>query len=331
MPNPYGDQVRLLVCQSKDASRTPLARHLDQIAKHQASAGMRLLALGCLVVVLLSLLPASAAAQQAKDADKKLKNRSLSWSPPDLDSRVRGLAASSACDLDTAREQAAERTSNLINVLQNFTAREKIAFQSLDREGFVTESGSEAFNYIVIFNKEEGEPVIEERRNPVGGSSSAMAGRSRGLPEMVLMFLPNLQGDYEMKCDGETTWQGQRSWVVHFQQRSDKPSRTFSFSSPSRTYSASLKGHAWIAADSGEVMHLEVGLMHGIPALKVFQWSLSIDYAPVRFQTKDVKLWLPETADAYFDFGDHRTVVFHTFGEFLLFSVDTHEKIEKPN
>jgi hypothetical protein len=283
----------------------------------------------CLTAVLLSLLAASITAQQSADADKKFKNRSMYWSPPDLDSRVRGLSASSACDLATVLAQAAERTSNLINVLQNFTAQEKIRFQSSDREGFVKESGSEAFNYIVVFHKGDGEPVVDERRSPSGGSSYAIA--SRGLPEMVLMFLPNLQADYEMKCDGETTWEGQRSWVLHFQQRSDKPSRTFSFSDLSHTYSASLKGHAWIAADSGEVMHLEVGLIQGIPALRVFHWSLSINYAPVRFQTKDVTVWLPETADAYFDLGDHRTVIFHTFTEFLLFSVGTNQKIEKPN
>jgi hypothetical protein len=283
----------------------------------------------CLIAVLVSLLPASIAAQQSTDADKKFKNRTMHWSPPDLDSRVRGLSTSSVCDLATVLAQAAERTSNLINVLQNFTAQEKIRFQSSDREGFVRESGSEAFNYIVVFHKGDGEPVVDERRSPAGESSYAIA--SRGLPEMVLMFLPNLQADYEMKCDGETTWEGQRSWVLHFQQRSDEPSRTFSFSDLSHTYSASLKGHAWIAADSGEVMHLEVGLIQGIPALRVFHWSLSINYAPVRFQTKDVRVWLPETADAYFDFGDHRTVIFHTFAEFLLFSVETNQKIEKPN
>lgn len=285
----------------------------------------------CLIAVLLCLLPASVTAQKSTDADKKFKNRSMSWSPPDLDSRVRGLSTPSACDLATVLAQAAERTSNLISVLQNFTAQEKIRFQSSDREGFVTESGSEAFNYIVVFHKGDGEPVVDERRDPVGGSSSAMASQGRGLPELVLMFLPNLQADYEMKCDGETTWAGQRSWVIHFQQRSDKPSRTFSFSDLSHTYSASLKGHAWIAADSGEIMHLEVGVMQGIPALKVFHWSLSINYAPVRFQTKDVRVWLPETTDAYFDFGDHRTVIFHKFAGFLLFSVDTNQKIEKPN
>jgi hypothetical protein len=284
----------------------------------------------CLIAVLSSLLPASVAAQST-DAGRKFKNRGMSWSPPDLDTRVRGLSTSSACDLATVREQAAERTSNLINVLQNFTAQEKIAFQSSDRQGFVTDSGSEAFNYIVVFHNGDGEPIVDERRNPGGGSSSVIAGQSRGLPEMVLMFLPNLQSDYEMTCDGETTWEGQRSWVVHFQQRSDRPSRTFSFSDLSHNYPASLKGHAWIAADSGEIMHLEVGLMHGIPALRVFQWSLSINYAPVRFQTKDVRVWLPETADAYLDFGDRRTVVFHTFAEFLLFSVDTDQKIAKPH
>jgi hypothetical protein len=330
MLNAPRQQGQITSLSVKECIENAVGSRLDEIVKNLVGAWMWAAALCCLIAVLLSLPPAPVAAQQSTDADRKSKNRGISWSPPDLDHRVRGASTSSACDLATVLEQAAERTSNLINVLQNFTAQEKIAFESWDRQGFVTDSGSEAFNYIVVFHNGDGEPVVDERRNPVGDSSSALAGQSRGLPEMVLMFLPNLQGDYEMTCDGETTWEGQRSWVIHFQQRPNKVSRTFSFSDPSHTYSASLKGHAWIAADSGEIMHLEIGLMHGIPAMRIFQWSLSIDYAPVRFQTKDVRVWLPESADAYFDFGDHRIVVFHRFAEFLLFSVDTDQKIEKP-
>jgi hypothetical protein len=117
---------------------------------------------------------------------------------------------------------------------------------------------------------------------------------------------------------------------VEFQQRPDRPARTFSFSNPSGSYSAQLKGRAWIAADSGEILHLETGTMQGLPAVHVYHWFLSITYAPVRFQTRDVRVWLPHIADAYSDFGDHRNIVYHTFSDFLLFSVDTDQKIEKP-
>jgi hypothetical protein len=38
---------------------------------------------------------------------------------------------------------------------------------------------------------------------------------------------------------------------------------------------------------------------------------------------------LPQTVDAYCDFEDHRTIAYHTFTNFMLFSVRTDQAIEK--
>jgi hypothetical protein len=68
----------------------------------------------------------------------------------------------------------------------------------------------------------------------------------------------------------------------------------------------------------------------GIPAAHVKELYLSIDYAPVQFRTRNVRVWLPQTVDAYGDFGDHRTIIYHTFANFLLFSVQTDQVIDTP-
>lgn len=287
--------------------------------------------LACILssAVLMSFASPIAGSPQARE--KKLKNRNLYWNPPKLDSPVRSVVLSPPCDLASVLQQAAASTSALITELQNFTAQEEISYQNSDRQGFIQEAGSESFDYVVIFNHSGGKPLLQESRKATRGSNlSAIANQSRGLPELVLMFLPNIQPDYEMKCEGLDQWQGQRAWVVHFQQRPDKPSRTFSFQGLGELYPTSLKGHAWIAADSGEVVHLETGLMQGIPAAKLHQWSLAIDYVPVQFRARDVKIWLPESADTYTDFGDDREIVYHTFKDFMLFSTETEQKIEKP-
>jgi hypothetical protein len=278
------------------------------------------------------LAPASSlAAQQTEASEKKLKNRSLSWNPPKVDSPVRSVSPSPPCVLADVLEQAGERTNELLTNLQNFTAQEKISYQVSDRQGFSLDGGSEMFDYVVIFHQAAGEPAVEESRSPKHGSSlSDTAAQSRGLPELVLLFHPNLQDDYEMRCEGAAEWEGQRTWVVHFQQRPEKPGRTFSFRFNNTVYPARLKGNAWIAADSGEVVHLETALMEGIPPVRVHQWSLAIDYVPVQFRTRDVKIWLPEIANSYYDYGDHRAIVYHTFTDFLLFSIQTDQKIAKP-
>lgn len=275
--------------------------------------------------------PASLAAQQSGDTDKKFKNRSLQWSPPALDSPVHSLASSPPCDLAKVLEQAAERESEQVTNLQNFTAQEKIQYQTFDRQGSILDLGSETFDYIVVFQQSPEGLLFQEKRNPTHASIlSPAATQDIGLPEMVLIFLPNMQDDYEMSCEGAVEWGGKLTWVVHFQQRKDKPSRTYSFRVDNVVYPARLKGRAWIASDTGEVVHMETGLMEAVPVVKVQHSYLSIDYAPVQFQTQSVRIWLPKLVDGFWDFGGHRTIVFHTFTNFLLFSVQTDQKIEKP-
>ena len=70
--------------------------------------------------------------------------------------------------------------------------------------------------------------------------------------------------------------------------------------------------------------------MEAVTNANVRQMYLSIEYAPVQFRTQNVRIWLPQSVDAYGDFGDHRAIIFHTFSNFLLFSVQTDQTAEKP-
>jgi VWFA-related protein len=279
----------------------------------------------------LRMIPAPLVVPPLGDSEKKLKNQSLRWNPPALDSAVSAQVSSTPCDLAKVLGQAAERESEQVAILQDFTAEEKIEYRTSDVQNFVQDSGSESFDYIVVFQQSPGGLLFQEMRNPRHGSSlSGVATQDISLPEMVLIFLPNMQDDYEMSCEGAVEWDGQLAWLVRFQQRGDKPKRTYSFRVNGTHYPVGLKGRAWIAADSGQIVRMETGLMEGVPALGVYHSYLSIDYAPVQFLTQPVRIWLPKSVDSFLDFGDHRTIIYHTFSNFLLFSVQTDQKIGKP-
>jgi hypothetical protein len=279
----------------------------------------------------LRVAPGLRAAPQAKDTQKKPKNRSLYWGPPEVDARLRSLRSSTACLLSSVLEQSGARANEMVTNLQNFTAQERIEYESLGTMANHLDGGVGTFGYTVVFEKRPEGLAVQESRLPERGSLAFPAStQDVGLPEMALIFLPDFQGDYEMSCEGTAEWNGQPTWVVHFQQRRDRPSHTVSFSDKGAVYPAKLKGRAWIAGDSGEVMHLETSLMEGIPAINVRQWYLSIEYAPVQFRTRNVRVWLPQVVDAYCNFGDHRTIIYHTFTNFMLFSVQTDQVIDKP-
>lgn len=267
--------------------------------------------------------------------ERKPKNKVLLWDPPNVDGPLHSHNSPTACVLSEVVEQAGARADELVANLENFTAREKIEYQLRGSVAHFLQGGTGNFNYTVVFGQRpEGIAVQESRTLERGTRAFPFSIQDVGLPEMALIFLPEFQGDYEMKCEGAAERNGQRTWVVHFQQRKDKPGHTASFRVKGVDYPAKLKGRAWISqatsADSGEVLHLETSLMEAIPAANVRQMYLSVDYAPVQFHTQNTRVWLPQAADAYGDFGDHYTIAYHTFTNFLLFSVQTDQIIEKP-
>lgn len=270
-------------------------------------------------------IPTPSTAPATKELGNKLQNRSLSWSPPQIDAPIRSRGSSASCVLSDILERAGARAGELYTSLQSFSAQEKIEYQALDHMGYLQDARTGTFNYVVLFQQTPAGTTVQESRQPKHGSRLLTAfTQDIGLPEMALMFLPEMQGDYEITCEGNTEWNGQTAQIVHFVSRKDKVSHTLSFrDGKGKIYPARLRGRAWIAADSGEVLHMESSLTDEIPEARVRHWYLSINYAPVQFHTQDVRMLLPQTVDAYCDFEDHRTIVYHTFTDFMLFSVQT--------
>jgi hypothetical protein len=67
-----------------------------------------------------------------------------------------------------------------------------------------------------------------------------------------------------------------------------------------------------------------------IPEIQLLSEHQTVEYGPVPFPKKNTTLWLPKTAEIYFDFRKHRYYRRHSFDHYLLFSVDTDEKRKEP-
>ncbi len=260
------------------------------------------------------------------------KTKALYWNPPDLDPRKEDRVDANECELNEVLAQAATRANALVSNLQNFTAQEHIVYRVLGGGAQQLGSGIGDFNYnAALVRHREGFTVSETRVAPQGGRPIPPTSQSIGLPEMALIFLPEIQQNYEMHCGGAVLWQGQAAWLVTLRQRKDRPDHTATFSAPNGdVYPAPLKGRAWIAQDSGEVIHLEIGLMHPVLPVGVMGWYLAIDYAPVKFRSRNVEVWLPQFAETYDDSDYRRTIISHEFSNFLLFSVDTKQETNSP-
>ncbi|HEV3254136.1 MAG TPA: hypothetical protein VG033_07000 [Candidatus Acidoferrales bacterium] len=280
----------------------------------------------------LALLCASPspAHRESRPARQAAKSRSAQWAPPDVDAPLASLASSPPCSLPGVLEQAGERAAELVGNLQNFTAREAVRYEQLDALGAGQAAQFGLFDYVVDFKFRGSGLTVDETRKLTGGSGPpAGSVDDSGLPAIALIFLPAYQNDYDLRCEGLGQWNGQPAWVIHFQQRKGRPSRTRSFRTVDAVYPARLKGRAWIASDSYQILHVETNLMQAVPLLQLRGEAVSIDYAPVQFHSQEVQLWLPRAAEVFSDFGERRFHVRHDFSDFQLFSVSVRSE-EKP-
>jgi VWFA-related protein len=280
----------------------------------------------------------SSVAAEPKKREKASTGEAGFWYPINVDAPLHDYSSES-CPLSSALQLSGVRADEMARNLQNFTAQEQIEYRVIGNSNANLQMVAGNYDYSVFFQQSGAGLAVQENRAPEPGSQPLPAGaRDVGLPEIALIFLSSFQNDYEMKCEGGTEWKGQPTWVVHFQQLPNRPTHTAVFSVNGAAYPAKLKGRAWIVEgtnndsnqDTGEVLHLELSLMESIPAAKVRQMYVSIDYGPVQFRTQNVRFWLSQDVTTYGDFGDRRTIVHHKFKNFMLFSVRTDQIIEKP-
>ena len=106
--------------------------------------------------------------------------------------------------------------------------------------------------------------------------------------------------------------------------------RGFRVGANGQLFPVALRGRAWISADSFQIVRLETNLVHGVPEIRLVAEHASIEYGAVNFQKQNVSLWLPRTAEMYFDWRGQRVHRRHTFDNYLLFSVDENQRIHTP-
>lgn len=269
--------------------------------------------------------------EQPTESKKTVGSPNPKWDPPKVDVHLKSLLVSPSCDLWEVLEHAAASSLVLASNLEKFTAQEHIEYFMLNRAGMVLEFDSGSFQYAYAIEQKRGGIVSQEFRSPLkGGHAFGASDQDIGAAALALIFHPDLQPDYEMNCEGIDTRNGQLDWVVHFQQRKDKPSRTAKFRVNNVPYSGMFKGRAWISMDSFQVVHLEANLMGGLPQIGLEELALSVDYDLVHAPSGNISLQLPNRVVSYWDFSGHRIILAHSFADFQLFTVETNENIQPP-
>lgn len=256
------------------------------------------------------------------------------WLPPDVDEEVPPVEPGTACSLEDVVQKAGKRVEEFVTNVDRFAATELLKHQSINKWGLAEPPETRKFDYVVSI--QEYRPgyfdVLEYRGNKYSPAEFPAGVETRGLPSMSLIFHPNSVGNFAMSCEGLGQWNGTPAWQVHFRQRPDKPNTTRSYriGENGRSYPVALRGRAWIAADSYQIVRVETDLVSTLPEIRLFADHTVVEYGPVRFTSRNVEMWLPQSAEVYSDWRGKRMHRRHTFSNYVLFSVDEKQWISEP-
>jgi len=255
-----------------------------------------------------------------------------SWSPVEVDAVKPAVDPRVTCPQGKVLWNAGEHVKDLVDDLAKFDAIEEVHHEELDQLGIPRREITLKFDYVASISEPvTGRFVVDEfRRGRSGTDDFPDQIATRGLPTLAFAFHPDMRDNFDMQCEGLGAWNGKSTWLVHFQQREDKPHRMQDYIVNNKIYPVSLKGRAWIDADTYEIVRLEADLAKPVPEIQLYHEHQVVEYAPVKFPKSKEELWLPKTAELTFDFRKHRYYRRHSFDRFLLFAVDAQEKRKEP-
>ncbi len=249
---------------------------------------------------------------------------SENWIPEDIDRAVPPVAPGVACSLPAVLEGAGQRIKELVQNVDRFTATEVLVHQEINPSGRMGRAVTVKFEYLVSISEERdgwlGVDELRNRSHSLDSFPSHIA--TTGTPSLVLIFHPRYISDFKTSCEGLGEWHGQPAWQVRFEQRADRLNHICSFIVRGVVYKVSLRGRAWILADSFQVAKLDTDIMESIPKIRLRLDHESIEYRPVNSPTSKLQLWLPSSTELYMDFRGHRFYRKHSFNDFKIFSVN---------
>jgi hypothetical protein len=269
-------------------------------------------------------------AGSSKEAEKDMGFRL--WSQPGIDQLIPEVAPNVPCALPQVLTAAGIQVEYLMDNLEKFEATERVEHFAVDKQGVLRSPEVRSFDYVVsVSHSSPGVLSLDEYRN--GSLDPALFPANiatEGLPAMALVFDPQMISDFDFSCEGLGMAAEGPAWQVHFQQKPNRPNPILAYVIAGNYHPVALRGRAWIDAATYQVVRLEAESVKPIPEVRLLRERLSIDYAPVEFRSRDVRLYLPSHAELLVVKDKTAFYRTHDFSNFQLFSVGAQQKISAP-
>jgi tetratricopeptide (TPR) repeat protein len=255
------------------------------------------------------------------------------WGPPSIAQSAPAISQSKACPASQVIEGTSSRVVEFVSHMNNINATEELVHEKLDDIGKPVDTKKLHFDYLVtIAEVQPGILRVDELRNGTPDPDLFPENLATlGVPAFALVFHPALRGDFDMTCEGLGILHGQPAWIVRFAQKNDRPSRLREYRIHGISHPVSMQGRVWIAPDTFQIMRLETDLVHPMPEIQLTRDYTAVEYSPVQFRAQGAAIWLPSSAELYFEVHKQRYHRSETLTHYRLFSVGATQKINQPD
>jgi hypothetical protein len=235
----------------------------------------------------------------------------------------------SACSLDDVLPHVSANAREFVDNVNRIAATEILKLERRSGKGNLEDTLQIKANYVANIQLRDSRHFsVDEYRDGLPKQSGFI--NAIGSTTLVLVFHPIHLNEFDITCEGLGTWHSTPAYLLNFQQRPDRPNTMSAFSTPTGSHSVSLKGTAWVDATTFQVLHLETDLLNPIPELFLDLEHQSLDYGPVAFAARHVRLWLPQSVDINVHLRGKQFNARHFYSNYQLFVIDTGQKIAKP-
>jgi len=247
------------------------------------------------------------------------------WGPPGVDDEKPFVAPDVNCPLDQVLAMTGQQVKQFTDSMAKFAAVEDLLHEQLDAAGTPITKQTRKFDYVAAIKEDHpGTLEVDEYRNERYGIADLPDHIvTTGFVTLALIFHPDMRDNFQMVCEGLGQWKGQPTWIIHFQQREDKPNRIESYRIGDQTYRVDQKGRAWINAGNFQIVRIESDLLKPVQRMTV-QHQIA-EYGPVHFRKKNIDLWLPHSAELFLEINRRRYYRRHSFDHYMLFSATAQE------
>lgn len=250
---------------------------------------------------------------------------------------LKGLqAAGSQEPLSSILQAVGRNVSELFQGFQSTSSMEEVREEWGSPRGKVKDSLNQKYRYLCLLSGEDAPPFFNEYRQSLDAAQGETFALKRGFMltagfvSSSLNFLPAFQPDSTFHYLGRQEVDGRETYVVSFAQLPLKTKLSGAFNIGLKSVATYTQELAWIDSQNYQILRLRTDLLKPLEEVKLTQQTTQIDYQEVHFKNSPHGFWLPRQVEVTVKWNGRRYHNEHRYAEFLLFDVNTHEKIGEP-